>query len=331
MAVGAMFVRRYFDENSKRDTLKMTNELQTSFREILNTIEWIEPSTKLLAELKVNAMSLKIGYPDYILSHEELNNKYNDLRIEPEKYFENTLSVLIHLTRQEHSKLGQPVNKTVWHTAPAVVNAYYSRNKNQIMFPAGILQPPFYHRHFPKSLNYGGIGVVIGHELTHGFDDKGRLFDRDGNLHRWWTDMDIKGFHERAQCLISQYGNYTVAEVGIKVDGENTQGENIADNGGIKQAFRAYNHWLKNNPSSIQSEILPGINATHTQLFFLNFAQVWCGAMRPEATRSKLKTAVHSPGKFRVIGTLSNSDEFAKEYNCPIGSPMNPQQKCIVW
>lgn len=333
MAVGAMFVRKYFDENSKKDTLDMTHELQQSFREIINSTDWIDGPTKALSEEKLNAMSLRIGYPDFLLSHEELNKIYKDLEIDPNKYFENTLAVLVHLTRTEQSKLGEPVNKTTWFTAPAIVNAYYSRNKNQIMFPAGILQPPFYHRYFPKSLNYGGIGVVIGHELTHGFDDKGRLFDRDGNLERWWSDNAVEQFHSRASCLINQYGNYTVSEVGIPVDGENTQGENIADNGGIKQAFRAYKKWLAHHSDaeSLKYETLPGLNETNTQLFFLNFAQVWCGATRPEATRNKLKTAVHSPGRFRVIGTLSNSVDFSKEYNCPMGSPMNPEFKCSVW
>lgn len=333
MAVGAMFVRKYFDENSKKDTLEMTHELQQAFREIINSTDWIDAPTKALSEDKLNAMSLRIGYPDFLLSHEELNKIYKDLNIDKDKYFENTLAVLVHLTRTEQSKLGEPVNKTTWFTAPAIVNAYYSRNKNQIMFPAGILQPPFYHRHFPKSLNYGGIGVVIGHELTHGFDDKGRLFDRDGNLERWWSDNAVEQFHSRASCLINQYGNYTVSEVGIPVDGENTQGENIADNGGIKQAFRAYKKWLvhHSDAESLKYETLPGLNETHTQLFFLNFAQIWCGATRPEATRNKLKTAVHSPGRFRVIGTLSNSVDFSKEYNCPVGSPMNPEFKCSVW
>jgi neprilysin len=162
MAVGAMFVRKYFDENSKEDTLVMTHELQHAFREIINETEWIDSQTKFLAELKLNAMSLKIGYPNFILDKEELNKKYKELEIHPDKYFENTLNVLRHMTRTEQMKLGQVVNKTVWSSAPAVVNAYYSRNKNQIMFPAGILQPPFYHRYFPKSLNFGGIGVVIG-------------------------------------------------------------------------------------------------------------------------------------------------------------------------
>ncbi|CAK9819864.1 Nep4 [Anthophora quadrimaculata] len=329
MAVGSMFVKKYFDEKSKNDTLSMTREIQRSFRELLNQTTWIDDETKELATEKVNAMLLRIGYPDFILQPELLNERYKDVVIHPDKYFENTLNILQHLTRVEQDRLGSPVNKTLWNTAPAVVNAYYGRSKNRIIFPAGILQPPFYHRYFPRSLNYGGIGVVIGHEITHGFDDKGRLFDKDGNLHRWWKDEAIYGFHERARCLIDQYSHYTVSEVGMQIDGINTQGENIADNGGIKQAFRAYERWLHANGDA--DETLPGLNATGKQLFFLNFAQVWCGSMRPEATRNKLKTAVHSPGKFRVIGTLSNSEDFAEVFHCPLGAPMNPVNKCSVW
>ncbi|XP_049869437.1 neprilysin-4-like isoform X2 [Pectinophora gossypiella] len=329
MSLGSMFVKKYFDETSKNDTLTMTREIQQSFRELLHMTDWIDDNTKKLAAHKVDAMMLRIGYPDFILNKKELDDRYKEVKIHPDKYFENILNILQHLTKMEQSRLGQPVNKTLWNTAPAVVNAYYSRNKNQIMFPAGILQPPFYHRHFPRSLNYGGIGVVIGHEITHGFDDKGRLFDCDGNLHRWWSDSAIEAFHRRAQCLIDQYGQYIVPEVNMKLDGVNTQGENIADNGGVKQAFRAYLHWLQEHGDD--GETLPGLNHTHTQLFFLNFAQVWCGAMRPEAMRNKLKTAVHSPGRFRVIGTLSNSHDFAREFRCPPGSPMNPKQKCTVW
>ncbi|CAH2106177.1 unnamed protein product [Euphydryas editha] len=329
MALGSMFVRKYFDEMSKNDTLTMTREIQQAFREILHMTNWIDNETKRLAAHKVDTMMLRIGYPDFILNKNELDDRYKEVKIHPDKYFENILNILQHLTKMEQSRIGQPVNKTLWNTAPAVVNAYYSRNKNQIMFPAGILQPPFYHRHFPRSLNFGGIGVVIGHEITHGFDDKGRLFDCEGNLHRWWSDSAIEAFHQHAQCLIDQYGQYVVPEVSMKLDGVNTQGENIADNGGVKQAFHAYQHWLRHHDAA--DETLPGLNHTHSQLFFLNFAQVWCGAMRPEAMRNKLKTAVHSPGRFRVIGTLSNSQDFAREFRCPPGSPMNPIHKCSVW
>ncbi|XP_061377153.1 neprilysin-4-like isoform X2 [Danaus plexippus] len=300
-----------------------------AFRELLHMTDWIDEETKKLAAHKVDSMMLRIGYPDFILNKKELDDRYKEVQIHPDKYFENILNILQHLTKMEQSRIGQPVNKTLWNTAPAVVNAYYSRNKNQIMFPAGILQPPFYHRHFPRSLNFGGIGVVIGHEITHGFDDKGRLFDCEGNLHRWWSDSAIEAFHRRAQCLIDQYGRYVVPEVNMKLDGVNTQGENIADNGGVKQAFHAYQRWLLQHGAV--DETLPELNHTSTQLFFLNFAQVWCGAMRPEAMRNKLKTAVHSPGRFRVIGTLSNSLDFAREFQCPPGSPMNPIHKCSVW
>ncbi|CAO1428955.1 unnamed protein product [Diamesa tonsa] len=333
MAVGALFVRKYFDENSKLDTLRMTRDLQQSFREILNETEWIDTPTRHLAELKVNAMSLKIGYPDFILSGHSLDEKYMDLQIYSDKYFENTLNVLQYLTREEQKKVLESVNKTIWATAPAIVNAFYSRSKNQIMFPAGILQPPFYHRYFPKSINFGGIGVVIGHELTHGFDDKGKLFDKDGNLNKWWTDSAIKNFHEKTKCLIQQYNKYMVTDIGQAIDGESTQGENIADGGGINQSFRAYKRWLseQTDPQVLENEKLPHLNLTSTQLFFLNFGQVWCGDMRREASKNKLKTAVHSPGKFRVIGTLTNFDEFSNEFNCKRGSKMNPEKKCKIW
>lgn len=329
MALGSLFINKYFDETSKNDTLQMTIKLEQAFKEILDETDWLDSETKSLARDKINAMRLKIGYPDFILDKKELDSRYQDVNVHPDFYFENILSILRHLSKLEQRRLGTPVNKSIWNTAPAVVNAYYSRNKNQIMFPAGILQPPFYHKHFPRALNYGGIGVVIGHEITHGFDDKGRLFDKEGNLQKWWKEESIEKFHERTQCLIDQYNSYVVPEVNIQVDGINTQGENIADNGGIKQAFRAYQHWKFENPNV--DERLPGLNISGNKLFFLNFAQVWCGISRPEATKNKLKTAVHSPGRFRVIGTLSNSQDFAEVYGCHPGSPMNPLLKCSIW
>ncbi|KAF2882292.1 hypothetical protein ILUMI_23857, partial [Ignelater luminosus] len=329
MALGSLFVQQYFDEESKNDTLQMTREIQQSFRELLSHASWLDGDTKILARVKIDAMRLRIGYPDFILNHEELTERYKDVTVKPDLYFENTLSILQHLTQREHAKLGTVVDKLMWTAPPAVVNAYYSRNKNQIMFPAGILQPPFYQRHFPRSLNYGGIGVVIGHEVTHGFDDTGRLFDKEGNLHRWWKNSAVLAFHGRSQCLIDQYNKYTVPEVSVHVDGVSTQGENIADNGGLKQAYKAYTKWLEKNPYA--DETLPGLNLSNTQMFFLNFAQVWCGSSRIEGMRNKLKRDVHAPGRYRVIGSISNLKEFSDAYGCPLGSPMNPPNKCSIW
>ncbi|CAH1160108.1 unnamed protein product [Phaedon cochleariae] len=329
MAIGSLFVRKYFDQQSKTDTIEMTKQLQDAFKQTLLENTWLDNSTKEYAQMKLDYMDLKIGFPDFILNDTELGSRYYDVEVHQDYFFENILVVLRHLTRVEQRRLGSSVNRTLWSTPPAVVNAYYSRNKNQIMFPAGMLQPPFYNRHFPKALNFGGIGVVIGHEITHGFDDKGRLFDHEGNLHMWWRESSIERFYEKSQCMIDQYGQYVLPEIRVSLDGYLTQGENIADNGGLKQAYRAYETWLVKNPNA--EEYLPGLNLTNRQLFFLNFAQVWCGQQRIEAAKSRMKTSVHSPGIFRVIGVLSNSEDFSKAFNCPKNSPMNPEYKCVIW
>lgn len=338
-AVGHLFVKQHFDEQSKRNTLDMSTEIQSAFRaSILNpdgsTAKWMDKETRLLAAEKVDAMALLVGYPDSILDTNLLNLRYRNLKVDPELYFENTLAVLNHLTYREHSLLGTPVDRMEWSESPTEVNAFYSRNRNQMLLPAGILQPPFYHRHFPRSLNYGGVGVVIGHEITHGFDDSGRLFDQHGNLQKWWQQADIESFQERAKCLVDQYKQYYVEEASMQIDSLQTQTENIADNGGLKQAYKAYSDWLKKNmkenPERME-ESLPGLKASPSQLFFLNFAQVWCVALRPEAIRNKMKVSMHTLEKFRVIGTLSNSEEFAEAFSCPLGSPMNPHFKCSVW
>lgn len=198
--------------------------------------------------------------------------------------------------------------------------------------------------------------MVIGHEITHGFDDKGRQFDKDGNLKQWWNNATIQAFRQRTQCIIDQYSNYELDDVGLPINGRMTQGENIADNGGLKQAYRAYRKWVGrhgeepllpgpniirpatpsfmhfiNNFLIIMGVVGAGLNLSHDQLFFLNYAQIWCGTMRPEDALSKIRSSVHSPGPIRVLGPLSNSPEFARAYSCPLGSPMNPHKKCSVW
>lgn len=329
-AVGRLFVQEHFDETSKSTALAMIHNIRDAFYELLNEADWMDEPTRRVAREKAEVMAEKIGYPDYILNDTALNEEYENLEFSEEHYFQNVVANIKHIATSGLKKLRESVDRSKWSTTPAVVNAFYSSTKNQIMFPAAILQPPFYSKEYPKSLNYGGIGMVIGHEITHGFDDRGRQFDKDGNLKQWWDDIVITRFKERAQCIIDQYSNYTVPEVGMQVNGIQTQGENIADNGGIKEAYRAYRKWVRSQGQ--EEPRLPGmLEYSHDQLFFINFAQVWCGTVRPEAAINRLRTGVHSPGRYRIIGTLQNLHAFSSAFSCPANSYMNRQEKCSVW
>ncbi|KAG8184801.1 hypothetical protein JTE90_001499 [Oedothorax gibbosus] len=328
MAVGALFIRDNFDPKSKETAQEMILNIREAFNELLEENAWMDKETRQVARAKANAMNERIGYPDLLTNPVELSKEYEGLVIHDDLFLVNILNVFEFEAAKNLKKLRQPVNKDRWTTEPAVVNAFYNPNKNDIVFPAGILQPLFYSHYFPKSLNYGGIGVVIGHEMTHGFDDKGRQFDKEGNLKQWWNEATVRRFRERAQCIIDQYSSYVLEDIGLNINGKMTQGENIADNGGLKQAYRAYKKWVTRHG---EEPLLPGLNLTHDQLFFLNYAQIWCGSMRPEDALSKVRSSVHSPGPIRVLGPLSNSYDFARTYNCPAGSRMNPNKKCSVW
>jgi len=306
----------------------MIHTLRDAFIEILDELEWMDEDTRAVAREKALAMNERIGYPELLTKPQVLTQEYELLDVNQADFLQNILNVKRYEAQYNLRKLRQPVAKDKWSTEPAVVNAFYNPNKNDIVFPAGILQPLFYSSQFPKSLNYGGIGVVIGHEITHGFDDKGRQFDKDGNLKQWWNNATVQAFRQRTQCIIDQYSAYKLEDVGLNINGRMTQGENIADNGGLKQAYRAYRKWVLRHAEEPQ---LPGLNLSHDQLFFLNYAQIWCGTMRPEDALTKIRSSVHSPGPIRVLGPLSNSQEFANAYQCAAGSPMNPHRKCSVW
>ncbi|XP_069936671.1 neprilysin-4 [Cherax quadricarinatus] len=323
-----MFVKRYFPEASKNDTHEMISLIRDSFKDALEEAHWMNQETRSVAQEKVDTIIKNVGYPEYLLNNTYMDTIYSELSFNPDTHFENVIKMLQFHARTNHNLLAIPVNRTAWVTSPAVVNAYYSRSKNMIVFPAGILQPPFYHPAFPRSLNYGGIGVVIGHEITHGFDDRGRQFDKNGNLQQWWTPDDVSKFYQRASCMLDQYGEYKVDDVGLKINPVNTLGENIADNAGIKISYQAYQNWRKNNEETVT---MPFVNLSHDQLFFLNFGQIWCEVNSPEAMLTKIRSGQHSPNRFRVIGTLSNSEEFSQAFNCPVGSKMNPERKCRVW
>ncbi|KOC68003.1 Membrane metallo-endopeptidase-like 1 [Habropoda laboriosa] len=328
MAVGALFIRDNFNHESKETALEMIRTIREAFNELLAENHWMDDETRAVAKSKADSMNERIGYPEFLKDPVELSKEYVMLNITETHFLKNVLAVMKYDAYHNLEKLRKPVDKDKWSTDPAVVNAFYNPNKNDIVFPAGILQPLFYSQHFPKSLNYGGIGVVIGHELTHGFDDKGRQFDKDGNMMQWWNNATVKAFRQRAQCIVDQYSRYKLQEVNEYINGRMTQGENIADNGGLKQSFRAYKKWVSKHG---EEPLLPGVNLTHDQLFFLNYAQIWCGSMRPEDALTKIRSSVHSPGRIRVLGPLSNSEDFARAYNCPPGSPMNPEKKCSVW
>ncbi|XP_017129913.1 neprilysin-3 isoform X1 [Drosophila elegans] len=326
-AVGAIFVRQAFHGESKPAAEQMIGEIREAFKTNLQNLTWVDKQTREKAIEKANEISDMIGFPDYILDPVELDKKYAELNITPNAYFENNIQVAIYNLKSNLKRLDQPVNKTNWGMTPQTVNAYYTPTKNQIVFPAGILQTPFFDINNPKSLNFGAMGVVMGHELTHAFDDQGREYDKFGNINRWWDPKSIERFNEKSECIARQYSGYKMN--GRTLNGKQTLGENIADNGGLKAAYHAYQRTKSDRDVDVLK--LPGLNLTHSQLFFVSFAQVWCSSTTDETNLLQMEKDPHSPSQFRVIGTLSNMKEFAEVFQCKPGKRMNPTEKCEVW
>ncbi|ESO99465.1 hypothetical protein LOTGIDRAFT_213427 [Lottia gigantea] len=325
-ALGAMFVRETLHGESRYKAEEMIEMIKTAFKKNLPKLTWMDAKTRLAAIDKADAVVNMIGFPQYILNATQLDKEYEKLFINESEYFYNNVRNLKYQLAENLKTLRKPPKKNSWSMTPATINAYYTPSKNEIVFPAGILQAPFYDQTFPKSLNFGAMGVVMGHELTHGFDDQGREFDKHGNLRPWWNNDSVIKFNERAQCMTDQYSSYKLN--GKNMRGKQTLGENIADNGGLKSAFNAYVSWIEKHG---EEPPLPAIGLSHKQLFFLAFAQVWCSSSTKEAIHLEIVTDAHSPASIRVLGTLSNSNIFAKLYNCPVGSRMNPKKKCEVW
>ncbi|XP_063001348.1 endothelin-converting enzyme 1 isoform X2 [Elgaria multicarinata webbii] len=325
-ALGAMFVKATFAEDSKTIAEEMISEIKMAFEESLASLQWMDEETRWSAREKADAIYDMIGYPKFIMDPKELDKVFNDYDAVPDLYYENVMQFFNFSAHVAADQLRKPPSRDQWSMTPPTVNAYYSPTKNEIVFPAGILQAPFYTRNSPKALNFGGIGVVVGHELTHAFDDQGREYDKDGNLRSWWKNSSVEAFKQQTECMVEQYGNYTVN--GEAVNGKHTLGENIADNGGLKAAYRAYQNWVKKYGAE---ETLPALGLTNYQLFFVGFAQVWCSVRTPESSHEGLVTDSHSPSRFRVTGTISNSKEFSQHFQCRPGTRMNPLRKCEVW
>jgi putative endopeptidase len=316
-ALGRAFVKEAFGPQAKADTLRMVHELEAALEADINGLTWMTPTTKKEALVKLHAISNKIGYPDNWRDYRALNIVRGDA------LGNNQRSNAFEFKRQL-SKIGKPVDKSEWSMTPPTVNAYYNPLQNNINFPAGILQTPFYNARTDAAVNFGGAGAVIGHELTHGFDDQGRQFDARGNLKDWWTAADGKAFEERAQCFVDEYAGFTAIDE-VKLNGKLTLGENTADNGGLRIALMAYLARTAKEPATTLDGFTP------EQRVFLGWGQVWCENLRPEHARMQAQTNPHSPGHDRVNGVVSNMPEFQKAFACKAGQPMVRQNQCRVW
>jgi len=316
-ALGKAFVEETFGAQAKADTLKMVQDIKSAMQQDIDAAPWMSGETKKAAMAKLNKVVDRIGYPDAW-------RDYSSVRVARDDALGNRERALAFDRARTLAKIGQPVDRTEWSMTPPTVNAYYSPDRNNINFPAGILQPPFYRAGRDAAMNYGAAGAVIGHELTHGFDDQGRKFDGDGNLRDWWTAGDAKAYEERATCLADQYSGYSVAE-DTKINGRLTLGENTADNGGLRLALMAY----LAGPGARAKEKIDGF--TPEQRVFLGWAQVWCESARPEAERLKAATNPHASNRYRVNGPMSNMPEFSKAFSCKPNAPMVRTSACRVW
>jgi len=310
-ALGKLYVAYDFPPEAKARALELVNNLKEALADRIKTLEWMDEPTKQQALKKLAAFTVKIGYPDKWLD-------YSLLKIDRGPYVLNAIRADHFQVERDLKKIGKPVDRTDWGMTPPTVNAYYNPNMNEIVFPAGILQPPFFYANADDAVNYGGIGAVIGHEMTHGFDDEGRQFDAVGNLRDWWSPQSAAEFKKRSQAIVGQYNEYEPLP-GLHVNGELTQGENIADLGGIKLAYAALQKALDKNPQAREQKI-DGL--TPEQRFFLSFAAIWKSKQRDEDLKLRLNTDPHSPARYRVDGPLSNLSEFQKAFEIPDNSPM---------
>lgn len=334
-AAGFEYIKKNFDQESKEVADDMVMRIRKAFKSLVSQSKWMDAETQVLAQEKADAMLEQIGYPEWLPDKVKLDEYYAGTQTQVEtKHMENVLGQIKWVSKRDLKELSNPPDRKKWFMSPPTVNAWYAPNFNSITFPAGILQPPFFSKGFPRYLDYGAIGVVIGHEITHGFDDQGRQFDKIGTTSPWWSDNTVEAFEHEAQCFIDQYGNYSVPELGdeANLNGVNTQGENIADNGGIREAYQAYLSYIQEKNGGNPEHKLPGLmKYTNEQLFFISHGQVWCELMTTEALQDQVLTNPHSPGKYRVWGPVSNSDDFRKAFNCDKDAPMNPTDKCILW
>ena len=318
-ALGQFYVEKTFTPEAKARAQRMVMNLIEALREDLATLKWMSDETRQRATAKLDAFARKIGYPDKWRNYEALS-------ISRDAYAENVRRGAEFEVRRNLAKIGQPVNRTEWGMTPPTVNAYYNPSMNEIVFPAGIMQPPFYDPLADDAVNYGGMGAVIGHEMTHGFDDQGARFDASGNLADWWTESDYNSFRQRTDCVVKQFDAFE-AEPGLHLQGKLVVGESVADLGGLTLAYRAFQKAQAGKPKKLIDGFTP------EQRFFLGWAQVWASSIRPEEARRRVITDPHPLGRFRVNGPLSNMPAFSEAFQCKVGDAMvrPPEQRCEIW
>jgi putative endopeptidase len=319
-AVGQDWVARNFPPAAKDNMEKLVHALEVALGQDIQHLDWMSDATKAQAEKKLEAFRDKIGYPDKW-------RDYSTLVVKRDDPVGNSERASAFADRHDLNKIGKPVDEKEWDMTPPTVNAYYNPSMNDINFPAGILQPPFYDFKADPAVNFGGIGIVIGHEMTHGFDDQGSQYDAQGNVRKWWTPEDKKKFDERTDCEVKEYDNFEVAP-GQKLNGRLTLGENTADNGGLRIAYAALMSTLAEENKSTTEKI---DGYTPAQRYFISWGQVWCENTREQAARLRAKTDPHSSGEWRVNGSVQNFDEFGKAFGCKVGQPMMPANSCRVW
>lgn len=315
--LGALYIAKHFTSASRQAASTLVEALVKAMGEEIARLDWMTDATKQVAAQKLGKIVKMVGYPDKPRAY--------DFAIKREDFTGNALRSAMFEMRRAMAKAGKPVDRSEWQMNAFQVNAYYEPTANSTALPAGILQTPFFGQDRAIAANLGGIGMVIGHELTHGFDDQGAKFDPDGNFKNWWQADDAKRFTEKGQCLVDQYSTFEAMPKGF-VNGELTLGENIADLGGVKMAFKAYRSLRKD-----ATKIYVADGFTEDQQFFIAVAQAWCNRDRPAEIQRRLTTDSHSPPKFRVYGSLRNLKEFAEAFRCSPGTPMNPAKTCSVW
>ena len=313
-------MKQFFSADSKTKMLEMVHDIESAMEQDLNQITWMSDATKVRAREKLHGIANKIGYPEKFRDYTALTVKRDDAA-------GNELRANAFEHDRELAKIGKPVDHTEWGMTPPTVNAYYDPSMNDINFPAGILQPAFYDPKQDDAVNYGHIGVVIGHELTHGFDDEGRQFGPTGNFDDWWTAEDTKNFTTRTDCLANEYDKF-VAVDDVHVNGHLTLGENTADNGGLILAYMAFLERAKKENLDLDKKT---DGYTEPQRFYIAYAQTWCENNRDASVRNQVLTNPHSPGHFRANGAIVNQPGFAAAFACKAGAPMVPANSCRVW